>query len=191
MEFEAAVTKLLRDWGNGDASARDELAEVTYAQLRRMAARQMSGERPGHTLSATGLVHEAFLRLDAATVSWDDRTHFYAVASAMMRRVLVDHAKGKKREKRGGGAIPLAIEDIDVASAPPEFDVLELDEALEKLATLDPRKVRIIELVFFGGLTWDEAAQALGLSAVTIHRELKAAKAWLYRELRSQQAGTK
>jgi RNA polymerase sigma factor (TIGR02999 family) len=178
-----AVTQLLEQWRKGDARAMEQLAPVIYSHLHRMAGRHMSSERPGHTLSTTGLVNEAFLRLASADIPSEDRAHFFALASTMMRRILVDHAKAARAAKRGSGAHAVDIEDIDVIAPHAGFKVLELDQALDKLKAIDGRKVELIELLFFGGLTYEEAAQAMNISAVTVHRELKVAKAWLYREL--------
>ncbi len=137
-----------------------------------------------HTLQPTALVHEAFMRLAGADVEWQDRVHFYALAARTMRRILVDHAKGLKRLKRGGGLERISLENIELASPVRLIDVLELDQAMEGLAAFDPRKSQIVELLYFGGLTHDEAAAALEISAATLHRDLKLARAWLLRELR-------
>lgn len=177
------VTRLLRRVGAGDKQAFDQLMPVVYEQLRKLAGRCLVSERPDHTLRATALVHEAYLRLVDSDVAWQDRVHFYAVAARVMRHILVDHAKAQKRQKRGGGVEHVALDEAAVAGPDCNTGVLELDRLLERLATNDARKSQVVELLFFGGLTYDEAAAALGISTATLHRELKLAKAWLYREL--------
>jgi len=178
------VTRLLRQWRGGDELAADRLAPLVYDELRRIAGGLMAGERPGHTLQPTALVHEAFVRLVGADVEWQDRTHFLAVGARVMRRLLVDHAKGRNRDKRGGGAARVTLTPESAAEGPPEADVLDLDAALERLAGHDERQARIVELHFFGGLTYDETAEVVGVSPATVKRDLRMAKAWLYRELR-------
>ena len=167
----------------GDAAALEELLPVVYDQLRRIAANYLRDERPGHTLTPTGVVHEAYLRLAGAEMSWEDRTHFLMVASSVMRRVLVDHARSRNRNKRGAGAVKLSLDDIQELASDDLSHVVDLDEALQRLETFDPRKARIVELIYFGGLTQEEAAKALQISVITIHRDLRLAKAWLEREL--------
>ena len=183
-----AVTRLLRQLSGGRRDAFDELMPLVYDPLRRLAARCLSSERPGHTLRATALVHEAYMRLVATDAEWQDRVHFYAVAARVMRRILVDYARGQSRQKRGGGAEKVSLEEAVVVGGESGPDLLDLDFALEKLARQDGRKSQIVELLFFGGLTYDESAAALGISPATLHRELKLAKAWLYRELGEAQA---
>jgi len=179
------VTQLLRRSRGGDRAAFDELIPIVYDQLHRLAARAFGAESPGHTLRTTALVHEAYMRLVGADVSWNDRTHFYAVAARVMRRILVDHAKGQAREKRGGDAERVSLEaGMDVGAHAPA-QLLDLDQALIKLAARDQRKSDVIELLFFGGLTYDEASDALQISPATLHRELQMAKAWLYNELQT------
>jgi RNA polymerase sigma factor (TIGR02999 family) len=180
------VTLLLRAWGAGDPQAFDRLVPLVYEQLQAMAARSLRSERAGHTLSATAVVHEAFLRLVDADVPWNDRIHFFAVAAQVMRRVLVDHAKSLRRGKRGGGAERVALDDVALVSPQASEQVLEVDEALSRLAALDERKSRLLELLYFGGLTYTEAATALGVSEATVHREVKLAKAWLRHELKRE-----
>jgi RNA polymerase sigma factor (TIGR02999 family) len=148
-----------------------------------LASGYLLSERPGHTLPATALVHEAYLRLVEADVAWTDRVHFYAVAARVMRRILVDHAKTNRRQKRGGGADRISLEQAIVVSPEGPSGILELDEALHRLAALDERKCQVVELLFFGGMTYDETAAALDISPATVHRELRMAKAWLHREL--------
>jgi RNA polymerase sigma factor (TIGR02999 family) len=178
------VTELLHAWREGQANARDELMAVVYPQLRALAARYMSGERMGHTLSATGLVHEAYLKILGSEVPWSDRVHFFAVSARMMRRILVDHAKANRREKRGGGkAAKVSLEDAVVISPEPEERLLDLDEALQNLSLVDQRKADLVELLYFGGMNQAEAAEALQVSEATVQRDLRMAKAWLYRAL--------
>lgn len=183
METARPVTRLLREWRAGREQALAPLMACVYDELRRLAAGRLKHERPGHTLQPTDLVHEAFLRLVGADVEWQDRAHFLAVAAGTMRRILVDHARAKGRERRGGGAPaePLAEERLPPVEVP--ADLAALDDAIRSLARLDARKGRLVELYFFGGLTFDELGCVLGVSRATAHRELELAKAWLYREL--------
>ena len=180
----ATVTRLLQSWSAGDQGALDELMPLVYDRLRTLAGRYMQAERPDHTLRATALVHEIYLELVDAKVAWQSRVHFYAIAAKLMRRVLVEHARKRGRAKRGAGAKVTLDEGMAVT---PQADpvLLELDEALDRLADLDERKAQLIEMTYFGGLTYDDAAEALGISPATVHRELRLAKAWLYRELKS------
>lgn len=157
--------------------------ECVYPQLRALAARYMSSESAGHTLSATALVHEAYLKILGADVSWNDRVHFFAVSARVMRRILVDHAKANRREKRGGAAPKVSLEDAIVVSPEPEQRLLDLDEALKTLSTMDQRKADLIELLYFGGMTQSEAAAVLNISEATVQRDVRLAKAWLYRAL--------
>lgn len=182
---EATVTRVLAALRDGDASGLERLLPLVYAELHGLAERQMRQERTGHTLQPTALVHEAFLRLTGSSVRPTDRAHFFALAAATMRRVLVDHARARRRGKRGGGAAHLPLEDaLQVADAPGD-DVIALDESLERLARRDPRKARAIELHYFAGLNYDEIAAALGISAATVDRDLRFAKAWLLADLRA------
>ncbi len=177
------ITRLLQQSSGGNKQAFDELVPIVYDQLHRMAARCFSAERPGHTLRTTALLNEAYLKLVDADVIWTDRVHFFAVAARVMRRILVDHARGQTREKRGGDVEKISLEQsMDVGAQAPA-QLLDLDRALERLSARDRRKSEIVELLFFGGLTYDEAAAALDISPATLHRELKMAKAWLYSEL--------
>ena len=178
-----AVTQLLRQWGNGDKQALDELMPFVYDQLRRLAASCLRSERPDHTLRATALVNEAYMRLVDADVAWQDRVHFFAVSARMLRRILVDHAKSNNRQKRGGEFQKVPLDEAVLVGPEGDKGIIELDEALKRLAAQDQRKSELIELLFFGGLTYDEAAAALNISAATVHRELTLAKAWLYRDL--------
>lgn len=184
------VTALLRACREGDPAAHEQVLPLVYQELRSLAGNHMRGESPGHTLQATELVHEAFLRLVNADVAWQDRAHFCSVASRAMRRVLVDHARAKRADKRGGDAARVTLSTARSGSVVAEDemaleDVLTLDQALAKLAELDERKCRIIEMVYFGGLEHEAIGGLLDISRTTVHRELKFAKAWLKRELES------
>lgn len=180
---EKAVTRLLHELSHGDKSAFDKLMPVVYDHLHRLATRCLLSERPGHTLPATALVHEAYLRLVQADVAWEDRVHFYAVAARVMRRILVDHAKANNRQKRGGGVERIPFDEAIIVGPEASARVVEVDEALQRLAAHDERKSSIVELLFFGGMTYEETAAALSISPATVHRELRMAKAWLHREL--------
>ncbi|HEY4843267.1 MAG TPA: ECF-type sigma factor [Terriglobales bacterium] len=182
------VTRLLKQWGGGNKEALDELMPVIYQQLRRLAAICLRSERTNHTLRATALVHEAYLRLVDADVAWQDRVHFFAVSARLLRRILVDHAKANHRQKRGGGAEMVEFDEAVLVGPQTSGGIVQLDMALQRLAALDQRKSEIIELLCFGGLTYDEAAAALKISPATVHRELKMAKAWLHRELTQNSA---
>jgi RNA polymerase sigma factor (TIGR02999 family) len=181
------VTRLLLDWRGGDASALDRLMPLVYGELRSLAARCLSSEQPGQTLQATSLVNEAYLRLVGAEVEWRDRAHFYALAARLMRRVLVDHARKRHREKRGGGAYVQPLDmTIEIAGESGAFaDLLAVDQAIERLAEFDPRKSRIVEMHFFAGMTHAEIAETEGISAPTVYRDLKLAEAWLRCELKT------
>jgi RNA polymerase sigma factor (TIGR02999 family) len=179
------VTRLLVDWQNGSAEALDQLMPLVYSELRAIANRYLSRERSDHTLQSTSLVHEAYFRLiDQRKVQWQNRAHFLGIAAQMMRRILVDHARHEHRLKRGGPLPSLSL-DAAVAVATParEIDLLALDEALDRLAVIDAQQSRLVELRFFSGLTIEEAAVALGISAGTVKREWSTAKAWLFREM--------
>jgi len=180
-----AVTDLLRAWGAGETGASEALVPLVYAELRRQARRVLAGEGEGHTLQATALVHEAWLRLDGQhDARWESRTQFLAVAALTMRRVLVDHARARRALKRGGGGTQVTLGAASEAAATPEdVDVLALDEALTRLATMDPRKARLVELRYFAGLSMPEAAATLGVSLATVGREWAVARMWLRREL--------
>ncbi len=185
-----AVTRLLSAWRAGDSNALQQLTPLVYEELRLLAHRYMRRERNSHTLQATAVVHEAFVRMVDMEVAWQDRTHFYAVAATLMRRILVDHAKGKHRAKRGGTALVRSLETSDLNSAaaainPGPFDVLDIDETLEQLAKVDERLARAVELHYFGGLTCPEIAATLNISEATVHRDLRLAKAWMLKELSS------
>jgi len=179
-----SVTSYLRALSGGSKEALDQLMPLVYDQLHRLAAKCMRAERPNHTLRATALVNEAYLRLVDANVDWQDRVHFFAISARILRRILVDHAKANRSQKRGGGEEKLQFDEAVMVGPQSEAGVIELDLALQRLAEHDRRKSEIIELLCFGGLTYDEAAAALNISPATVHRELKMAKAFLHRELR-------
>jgi RNA polymerase sigma factor (TIGR02999 family) len=178
------VTRLLHEWRAGNQQALDQLMPLVYGELRRLAGHYMRSERPGHTLQATALVNEAYLRLVDMDVPWQDRAHFFAVAARLLRRILVDHAKSHHRAKRGRGQIPVTLNEALAKVQDADKEILALDDALESLLTLDERKGRIIELHYFGGLSYEEMAEAMGISQTTVHRELRLAKAWLHHELK-------
>ncbi|MBK9064378.1 MAG: sigma-70 family RNA polymerase sigma factor [Acidobacteria bacterium] len=178
------VTRLLLEWSRGDRGALDALVPHVYSELRRQADRYLSRQRRGHTLQATALVHEAFLRLvDQTSVSFRDRAHFFAVASRAMRQILVDHARRRHADKRGGAATRLVLEDGIASVQPRGVDLMALDAALERLEELDPAQARLVELRFFGGLTVEETAVVLECSPATVKRSWSSARAWLYGEL--------
>ncbi|NOT47559.1 MAG: sigma-70 family RNA polymerase sigma factor [Acidobacteria bacterium] len=180
-ETEPPITKFLQKWRQGDAEAFDELIKYVYNDLRRRAFAYLKHERPDHTLQPTGLVHEAFIKLvDKREIEWEDRNHFFAVAAQAMRRILVDHARTRKRDKRGGKNENLPLDDaLKVAASQTSVDLVALDEALNALAAFDERQARIVELKYFAGMTLDETADVLGVSRVTITREWQMARAWL------------
>jgi RNA polymerase sigma factor (TIGR02999 family) len=180
------VTQMLLEWRSGNQEALDRLMPLVYDELRRLANRYMRSERPEHTLQATALVNEAYLRLVDMKVSWQDRAHFFAVAARLMRRLLVDHARANQRAKRESGP-KVSLDDALEVSSKPALDLVALDEALTRFATFDPRKAEIIELHFFGGLNNEEVAEALGISRATVQRDLRVAKAWLSHELKSRE----
>ena len=178
------VTRLLHAWGGGDLGARDELVTVVYQELRRRAAARLRHEPPGHVLQPTALVNEAYLRLvGQRDTNWQNRAHFFALASEMMRRILVDHARRRKMGKRSGGWARVALDEAIAKREPRDVDLLDLDAALSELASFDLRKSRVVELKFFGGLSLDDTAQALGLSRATVERDWQVARNWLYRRL--------
>lgn len=180
------VTKLLVAWGQGDQQAFDSLMPQVQEELHRIAASYMAAERPGHDLQATALINEAYLRLvDWKDIQWADRAHFFGMAANMMRRVLVDHARRRDRAKRGGEAIHVSLIEAAHVTTPESADVLALDEALQRLEALDPRKSRIVEMRFFGGLSLEETAEALNVSVATVRRDWSLARAWLFRELKA------
>lgn len=181
------LTGLLQQWSRGSRESEEQLFALVYRDLKRMAARRLSAERAGHTLQPTALVNEAYLRLAAQNNSrWRNRGHFFAMAAGMMRRILVDHARARHRHKRGGGAITISLDPRLGLHAETDLDVLAVDEALDRLGRIDAPKARVVELRFFGGLSIPETARALDCSTATIDRHWAAAKAWLFRELRSE-----
>lgn len=182
MTSAPTVTTLLRDWRRGDRDALEQLTPIVYDDLRRIAARHLRSERAGHTLQATALVNEAFIRLAEADVPWQDRAHFMAVAARQMRRILTDYARARGSEKRGRGVRAVTLHEDKAGGADP-LEMVELDEALQKLAGIDRRKSDILVLHFFGGMTYEETAEALEISAATVDRDLRLAKAWLANEL--------
>jgi RNA polymerase sigma factor (TIGR02999 family) len=180
----AEITRLLRAWGGGDQEAFDRLAPLVYGELRNMAGRLMNRENPGNTLQATALVNEAFLRLvDAEGVRWQDRAHFFAMSARMMRRILVDAARARGSGKRGGGGMRLNLNDSIDAVPQRDNRLVELDDALNALSELDPRKAKVVEMRFFGGLSVEETAEVLRISPQSVMRDWKLARAWLLREL--------
>lgn len=183
------ATVLLQAWRGGDRNALDRLLPVVYDELSGLARRALHAERSDHTLQTRALVHEAYLRLVDADISFHDRAHFMAVAARTMRRVLVDHARARRRDKRGGGAIRVDLDKVELPAPDEGLDILDLHEALERLAAFDARKSAIVELHFFGGMSYDETAEAVGVSPATVDRELRMAKAWLKVEL-GQSAGS-
>jgi RNA polymerase sigma-70 factor (ECF subfamily) len=177
------VSMLLRAWSDGDRAALDRLTAIVYDELRRLASRYMRGERPGHSLQTTALVNEAYMRLvDYRSMQWQNRAHFFAVSSQLMRRILVEHAR-RHNLKRGGGVPHVSFEDTAEVGGDRAADLVALDDALDALARIDPRKVQVVEMRFFGGLSVEETAEVLKISAVTVMRDWSTAKAWLYREL--------
>jgi RNA polymerase sigma factor (TIGR02999 family) len=178
------ITVLLRAWSEGDDAARDRLMPVVYEELRRRAARFLRRERPDHTLRSGELVHEAYLRLLRQNAAWQNRDQFFGVASSMMRRILVDHARSRAAKKRGG-PLRVTLDERHAVAEPAGPDLLDLDAALSELAAFDPRQARLVELRYFTGLPIEDAARVLGVSVATANREWAVAKAWLYKRLRS------
>ena len=179
------VTRLLAAWGGGDGSALDRLLPLVERELHQLAHRQMGRERPDHTLQTTALVNEAYLKLvDQKRARWQNRAHFFAIAARIMRRILIDHARGRANLKRGGGAPKVSLDEAAFVSDDRAAELIALDEALDRLAELDGRKARVVELRYFGGLSVEEAAEVLGVHPDTVTREWRRAKAFLHRELR-------
>jgi RNA polymerase sigma factor (TIGR02999 family) len=179
----ASVSQLLADWAARDPGALDRLVPIVYDELRRLAHYHMQGERAGHTLQTTALVNEVYLRLAGIKgLQWRDRAHFFAMAGTLMRRVLVDYARWQRREKRGGGLAAISLDGHAIAAAP-AVDIEALDEALQRLAAVDPQQCRVVELRFFGGLSIEETAEALGISPATVKRDWTTARTWLHHEL--------
>jgi RNA polymerase sigma factor (TIGR02999 family) len=178
------VTQLLIAWNGGDAAALERLIPLVYGELRRQARGYLRKERSGHTLQPTALVHEVYIRLvDQRQVKWQNRAHFFGVAARAMREILVDHARKRRAAKRGGPESLISIDDVNPAAAPRNIDLLDLDRTLKRLAALDERQARLVELRVFGGLTIDEAAEVLEISAATVSREWRHAETWLHREM--------
>jgi RNA polymerase sigma factor (TIGR02999 family) len=179
-----SITSLLVAWGHGDQGALDALAPLVQQELHRVAARQMAGERPGHILQPTALVNEVYLRLvNRHEVEWQDRAHFFAVASRIMRRILVDAARNRGRAKRGGDALQVSLAEVPDVAVPTTQNLVALDDALKTLESLGSRQSQVVELRFFGGLSLEEAAEALRVSVGTVRRDWSLAQAWLFREL--------
>jgi RNA polymerase sigma-70 factor (ECF subfamily) len=180
------VTQLLQQWSHGDDSALGELTPLVYEELRRLAHHYMKGERPDHTLQTTALVNEAYLRLaDQTAPDWQSRAHFFAVAARAMRHILVSYARSNRAQKRGGGGARIELDESAILSPEQSKEIVDLHEALERLGTLDSRKARVVELKYFGGLNYDEIAEVMKVSTVTVRRDWVFAKAWLYDELHS------
>jgi RNA polymerase sigma-70 factor (ECF subfamily) len=180
----AEVTKLLQEWTNGEEQALDRLVPQIHRELRKLAASYLRKERPDHTLQPTALVNEAFLKLiDQRAVRWQNRAHFFGIAAQAMRRILVDHARAHGASKRGDGAKRVPLEDAEMIGGVVDIDLLALDEALTRLAAIDPQQSRVVELRFFGGLTMEETAEVMHISPATVGREWRMAKAWLFAEM--------
>ena len=184
MEKSEPITMLLESWRGGSDKALQQLTPVVYDELRRVANRIFRSENPGHTLQPTAVVNEALINLINTDVNYNDRIHFFSLAARMMRRILVDHAKGKRAAKRGGGVSPITLnEELVAGGTAADEQVLALDEALEELANMDPRKAQVLEMRYFGGLTYEEMADVLGVTSSTLNRDLRAARAWLKNRL--------
>jgi len=178
------VTQLLEQWSRGDDAAVVELTPLVYEELRRLAHHYMEGQRPNHTLQTTALVNEAYLRLaDQTNPNWQSRAHFFAVAGRAMRQIVVDYARSYQSQKRGGGAFKIELDEAAILSPEQSKEIVDLHEALERLAALDSRKAQVVELKYFGGLNYDEMAEVLKISRVTVRRDWEFAKVWLYTEL--------
>ncbi len=186
-EPTSEITQLLQGWRGGDRKALDALLPVVYKELQRLAHFQLRQERADHTLQSAALVNEAYLRLVGLNPpEWESRTHFFAIAAQLMRQILVDYARRHRAGKRGGGETTLPLEDATMLSRGKDIDVVALDEALKALAQIDPRKAQVVELRFFGGLSFEETAELLQLSAVTVSRDWNTARAWLHREMKRE-----
>ena len=178
------ITQLLVAWNNGDQAAFEKLAPLVHQELHRLAKRKMAGEGPGHILQTTALVNEAYLRLiDWKSVNWQNRAHFFGLAAKIMRHILVDFARARHRDKRGGDALQVSLSEATVIAQEQSTDLVALDDALQRLEQLDPRQARVVELRFFAGLSLDETAEALKVSVATVRRDWKMAEAWLFRQL--------
>jgi RNA polymerase sigma factor (TIGR02999 family) len=178
------LTELLRKWDGGDQEALARIVELGYPELRRIARRCLRRERPEHTIQATALVHEAYLRLfDISQIRWQDRAHFFAIIAKVMRRILIEYARAQDCSKRGGGMRRVNLDDALMISPGPDLEIVRLDEALKEMAKFDPRKAQVVEMRYFGGLTADEIASVLGISTQSVNRDWSLAKAWLVREM--------
>lgn len=186
-ENSSEITRYLKNWREGNASALDEILPLVYDELRRIARRYRARENGEHTFQTTEIINEAYLKLiDQSATDWQNRSHFFAVASRVMRNLLVDYARTKNYQKRGNGAEKVSLEDVALFTPEPDEQILALDEALNRLANFDERKSKLVELRYFGGLSALETAEVLGVSEITVKREWLKAKAWLYNELRSE-----
>jgi RNA polymerase sigma factor (TIGR02999 family) len=185
MKQSDEMTRLLREWSAGNRSAFDELMPLVYRELHRQAARYLRDERRGHTLQTTALIHDAYVRLvDQSGIQWQSRTQFFAVAAQVMRHILVDHARARRRDKRGGDAVKVPLEEAVILTVEEQhIDLIALNDALDRLANIDEQQVRLVELRYFSGLSLEEAAEALKISRATAARDWNVARAWLYREL--------
>lgn len=186
MTRPSSVTQLLKDWRSGQADALERLTPLVYDELRSLAAGYMKRERAGHTLQATAIVHEAYVRLIDMNVPWEDRAHFFSVAARLMRRILVDHARGRSADRRAGQHTVFELQEHDSHAEDIGFNIVEIDNALNKLAAVDPRLVQMAEIHYFAGLSSEETAAALGISVAELHRELRFVKAWLLKAIRSR-----
>lgn len=185
-EREEPITELLAKWRSGDDAALERLTPLVYGELKRLAERLFRGESAGHTLQPTALVNEAFEALVRMDVPWQDRTHFYALSARLMRRILVNHANARRASKRGGADLRVTLnEEVGPRTGGPDEEILALDAALSELASVDLRRAEVVELHYFGGLTYPQIATALDLSASTVHEHLRSAKAWLFQRLKS------
>ena len=186
MDDQNPITQLLVNWQAGDAAALNKLMPLVHGQLHKLANKYMFSEQAGHTLQATSLVNEAFLKLVDNQISWQNRAHFIAIAARAMRQILVDHARARRRDKRGGQALQVTLHETQLAGDQSQLDLLDIEQALQALASSDERKAQIVELSFFGGLTYDEIAEVMQISAATVDRELRFSRAWLQRALNGE-----
>jgi RNA polymerase sigma-70 factor (ECF subfamily) len=187
MPAPSEITRLLIAWSDGDHAALENLLPLIERELRRIARHYMRRENPGHTLQTTALVNEAYFRLvDQKSVRWQNRAHFFAIAAKIMRRILLNYARDRRREKRGGGAVQVSLSEVAAVGEQRSDELIALDEAMQRLAAFDERKCRVVELRYFGGLSVEETAEVLGVSVATVDRDWKAAKAWLARELKDE-----
>ena len=183
-DSRASVTALLQQWGEGSDQAEHQVFDLVYHELHRLAKVAMRRERAHHTLQTTALVNEAYMRLVQADLPWENRRHFYAIAARSMRHILVDHARQRNRQKRGAGAQRVTLDEVAVIGPDVNTDLVALDSALDKLTQFDSRKARVVELFYFGGLSYDDISQVVEVSPATVHRDLRMAKAWLHQQLR-------